>query len=85
VGLDCSTDILLMVLWLSRYVLFVTVSFPHYRTEEALYFTCSYFNVQEVEVIVHYVERLFTDRFSGRKLKQEDIGVITPYRKQVSL
>ncbi|KDR14736.1 putative helicase mov-10-B.1 [Zootermopsis nevadensis] len=43
----------------------------------------SYFNVQEIEVIVRYVEQLLADRFSGRKLRQQDIGVITPYRKQV--
>ncbi|XP_023709767.1 putative helicase MOV-10 isoform X2 [Cryptotermes secundus] len=43
----------------------------------------SYFNIQEIEVIKKYIERLLTDRFSGRKLSPEHIGIITPYRKQV--
>jgi len=43
----------------------------------------SYFNIQEIEVVKRYVERLLADRFRGRKLSQGDIGIITPYRKQV--
>jgi len=43
----------------------------------------SYFNNQETEVVKRYVERLLADRFRGRKLEQRDIGIITPYRKQV--
>lgn len=43
----------------------------------------SYFNIQEIEVVKRYVERLLADRFRGRKLSQRDIGIITPYRKQV--
>jgi len=43
----------------------------------------SYFNNQESEVVKRYVERLLADRFRGRKLSQGDIGIITPYRKQV--
>jgi helicase MOV-10 len=50
---------------------------------ETLCFTCSYFNNQEIEVVRHYVKLLLADHFSGRKLRQEDIGIITPYRKQV--
>ncbi|GFG34137.1 hypothetical protein Cfor_08140 [Coptotermes formosanus] len=43
----------------------------------------SYFNIQEIEVVMRYVQHLLEDRFSGRKLVQGDIGIITPYRKQV--
>jgi len=32
---------------------------------------------------MRYVEHLLADRFRGRKLLQGDIGIITPYRKQV--
>ncbi|XP_069686135.1 putative helicase mov-10-B.1 isoform X2 [Periplaneta americana] len=43
----------------------------------------SYFNVAEIGRVMKYVERLLQDRLKGRKLNQQDIGVITPYRKQV--
>lgn len=65
------------------YFTFNSVFATHYRTVGTKCFTCSYFNVQEIEVIVRYVEQLLADRFSGQKLRQQDIGVITPYRKQV--
>ncbi|KAJ4432477.1 hypothetical protein ANN_21096 [Periplaneta americana] len=42
-----------------------------------------YFNVAEIGRVMKYVERLLQDRLKGRKLNQQDIGVITPYRKQV--
>lgn len=58
-------------------------NFLQYVCLETLYYTCSYFNIQEIEVVMRYVERLLADRFRGRKILQEDIGIITPYRKQV--
>ena len=58
-------------------------NFLQYVCLETLYYTCSYFNIQEIEVVKRYVERLLADRFKGRKLSQRDIGIITPYRKQV--
>jgi hypothetical protein len=58
-------------------------NFLQYVCLETLYCTCSYFNIQEIEVVKRYVERLLADRFRGRKLLKEDIGIITPYRKQV--
>ncbi|PSN57275.1 hypothetical protein C0J52_02562 [Blattella germanica] len=41
-----------------------------------------YFNIQEIEVIASYVEKILDDKFCGRKLNPADIGIITPYRKQ---
>ncbi|GJQ87580.1 hypothetical protein Trydic_g17422 [Trypoxylus dichotomus] len=43
----------------------------------------SYFNVQEIEVVMNYLNDLIGHRLKGRKITQEDIGVIAPYRKQV--
>jgi helicase MOV-10 len=43
----------------------------------------SFFNAQEVAIVVQYVEDLMTCRKGGINLKQSDIGVISPYRKQV--
>lgn len=58
-------------------------NFLHYVCLETQHFACSYFNIQEIEVVMRYVQHLLEDRFSGRKLVQGDIGIITPYRKQV--
>lgn len=41
----------------------------------------SFFNPQEVAIVVQYVEELMAYR--KVKLKETDIGVISPYRKQV--
>lgn len=43
----------------------------------------SFFNLQEVDVVVSYLEKLIGNRLSGMKIEQNHIGVITPYRKQV--
>ncbi|XP_041457695.1 putative helicase MOV-10 [Lytechinus variegatus] len=42
----------------------------------------SFFNKSEVEIVVDYVKKVMEKR-GGQKIKQEDIGVISPYRKQV--
>ncbi|XP_033647604.1 putative helicase MOV-10 [Asterias rubens] len=42
----------------------------------------SFFNKKEIEIVVEYVENLL-DKRGGRKIKESDIGVITPYRRQV--
>ena len=44
----------------------------------------SFFNTSEVSVVLNYVEELLQARKGGMKLKPEDIGIISPYRKQVS-
>ncbi|XP_030827959.1 putative helicase MOV-10 isoform X2 [Strongylocentrotus purpuratus] len=42
----------------------------------------SFFNKSEIEIVVDYVKKVM-DKRGGQKIKQEDIGVISPYRKQV--
>ena len=42
----------------------------------------SFFNKSEIEVVVSYVKKLIEKR-GGQKIKEDDIGVISPYRKQV--
>ncbi|XP_035676776.1 putative helicase MOV-10 [Branchiostoma floridae] len=42
----------------------------------------SFFNVQEVAAVVDYVEKLLQKR-GGIKVKEEHIGIISPYRRQV--
>ncbi|XP_033647607.1 putative helicase MOV-10 isoform X2 [Asterias rubens] len=42
----------------------------------------SFFNKKEIEIVVEYVENLL-DKRGGRKIKESDIGIITPYRRQV--
>jgi len=43
----------------------------------------SFFNPQEVAIVVDYVKHLM--EYRKVKLKESDIGVISPYRKQVNL
>lgn len=47
----------------------------------------SFFNVSEIEVLVDYLTKLMeTQGKKGLpKLSAKDIGIIAPYRKQVSL
>ncbi|CAG9864706.1 unnamed protein product [Phyllotreta striolata] len=42
----------------------------------------SFFNVQEIEVVVSYLEKIFADKVKGYPIKEEHVGIITPYRKQ---
>nr|CAD7259927.1 unnamed protein product [Timema shepardi] len=44
-----------------------------------------YFNVQEIDLVLSYVGKLLQDRLSGRKINQKEIGIVTPYRKQIGL
>ena len=41
----------------------------------------SFFNLQEISVVMDYVEKLLDTR--GIPIKKTDIGIIAPYRKQV--
>ncbi|XP_054261036.1 putative helicase MOV-10 [Macrosteles quadrilineatus] len=44
----------------------------------------SYFNRQEIDVVLMYIEKLLRNGLPKKyKVKEDDIGIITPYRKQV--
>ncbi|XP_033121728.1 putative helicase MOV-10 [Anneissia japonica] len=43
----------------------------------------SFFNTKECDAVITYVKQLMEGKYSGKKLQQSDIGVISPYRKQV--
>ncbi|XP_053668330.1 putative helicase mov-10-B.1 [Anopheles marshallii] len=45
--------------------------------------TLSYWNVQEANKVYEYVQLLMKDQINGRIMQQEDIGIVTPYSKQV--
>ena len=45
-------------------------------------FSPSYFNPQEVSLVKDYVKELMNAK-GIKKIKASDIGIITPYRKQV--
>ncbi|CAH0563349.1 unnamed protein product [Brassicogethes aeneus] len=45
----------------------------------------SFYNPEEVKVVIEYVEKLLATRVSGVQVKQEHIGIITPYRKQIEV
>lgn len=50
-------------------------------SEERDYGSPSWFNSDEVEIVVHYVQKLLEE--SNIPVRGEDIGVIAPYQKQV--
>ncbi|XP_065205548.1 putative helicase mov-10-B.1 isoform X2 [Planococcus citri] len=43
----------------------------------------SYFNTDEIKIVKQYVDKLLGDSWNGYKVTEKDIGIITPYRKQV--
>lgn len=60
------------------------VIFHHVEGEDVREKTSpSFFNVQEIEVVVDYLKKIISNRVRGRQIIQDDVGVITPYRKQV--
>lgn len=44
----------------------------------------SFFNPEEVSIVLSYVDSLLKDKKRGIKVKPKDIGIISPYRKQAS-
>lgn len=45
----------------------------------------SFFNAEEASEVLKYVTKLLTEKRGGYKVKPSDIGIISPYRKQVCL
>ncbi len=43
----------------------------------------SYFNRFEIDVVGNYVRKLVNRKFGRHLVREDDIGIITPYRKQV--
>lgn len=43
----------------------------------------SFFNPEEAAVVFSYVRKLLIEKKGGMQIKQQQIGIITPYRKQV--
>lgn len=39
--------------------------------------------MDEIIVLLKYIERIMKEKINGRKVRQEDIGIISPYKKQV--
>lgn len=44
--------------------------------------TKSLYNRKEIELVLKYTEKLLNNGINGQAIKQTDIGVLTPYRKQ---
>ncbi|XP_015432656.1 PREDICTED: putative helicase mov-10-B.1, partial [Dufourea novaeangliae] len=50
------------------------------KEEKAL--SKSVYNVQEIAIVSNYVSRLMRSKFGTRNVREEDIGIITPFRQQ---
>ncbi|XP_058464088.1 putative helicase MOV-10 isoform X2 [Malaya genurostris] len=46
--------------------------------------TSSYYNKLEAEQVVFYIQDILSDGINNKQVKQKDIGVISPYARQVS-
>ncbi|XP_062564068.1 putative helicase MOV-10 isoform X2 [Armigeres subalbatus] len=44
----------------------------------------SSYNKEEARCVLHYIQKILSDGINDRQIREEDIGVITPYSKQVS-
>lgn len=45
----------------------------------------SYYNEEEVEHVVDYINKVMNTEWKGRKVCPADIGVVSPYKKQCEL
>lgn len=44
----------------------------------------SSFNKEEARCVLHYIQKILSDGINDRQIREEDIGVVTPYARQVS-
>lgn len=44
----------------------------------------SSYNKEEARCVMHYIQKILSDGINDRQIREEDIGVVTPYAKQVS-
>ena len=66
---------------------FPIIFHPVYGKDEREANSPSFFNVAEVDTIERYLKKLLDDNVRSRRLKHlkpEMIGVISPYKRQVS-
>lgn len=45
----------------------------------------SIFNMDEIVVLLKYINLIMKEQINGKQVCQEDIGIISPYKKQVIL
>lgn len=43
----------------------------------------SYYNFDEVKVVMEYLDKLVSKTLNNKLIRQKDIGIVTPYKKQV--
>lgn len=61
----------------------VPILFEHIEGIPQRMFECvSWYNNMEIESVKHYVERLLKKTPNKREIKQSDIGIISPYKRQ---
>ncbi|KAL1402793.1 hypothetical protein pipiens_000945, partial [Culex pipiens pipiens] len=46
--------------------------------------SCSSFNKEEAQKVLFYVQKMLTDGINERQIREQDIGIVSPYRRQVS-
>ncbi|XP_055625196.1 putative helicase mov-10-B.1 isoform X2 [Toxorhynchites rutilus septentrionalis] len=44
----------------------------------------SIYNVEEANLIIHYIKDILKEGLKGKRVKQSDIGIISPYARQVN-
>lgn len=48
-------------------------------------FNFSWFNKKEIDTVIYYVNLLLIGGIKGKRISEADIGIISPYKRQVRL